>query len=299
MASRVPAVRANNRALEHVPKLAHVARPEMGFQGCGGIARECGGGPSHTRRRLAKKERGERQNVTDPFAERRHDQREHAEPVVQVTAERAVLNSLFDAWLDRSDDTRPDLEGRIPAQPFPAFFFDQAQQLGLSVEGQLADPVEVDASASGEFKSAGARGRRIREGSSLVTKQLGLKERRGQTGAVDFDEWLVTSRPGGMQGPCDGVLAGAGLAEDQDVGIGVRKPLQLGEERAHRTAAGNERRSHVVRREDRPALHTLARTWRRGFRNLDAFGAPPEAVERVERAGLRAEDMHDEIKVVQ
>ena len=59
------------------------------------------------------------------------------------------------------------------------------------------------------------------EGTALVAEELGLEELEGEGGAVDLDEGALAAGGAVVDGAGDELLADAGLAPDEDGGIGV------------------------------------------------------------------------------
>ena len=59
------------------------------------------------------------------------------------------------------------------------------------------------------------------EGAALVAEELGLEELEGEGGAVDLDEGALAAGGAVVDGAGDELLADAGLAPDEDGGIGV------------------------------------------------------------------------------
>jgi hypothetical protein len=175
----------------------------------------------------------QRQDVFRPLAQRRHEERQHAQPVIQVAAERPVQHEIFDARVRRRDDARAERERRVAAEPLDALFLDDPQQLALRVERQLGDRVEIHGAGARRLETARPRGDRVGEGAALVAEELRVDQRSGQRGAVHRHERRLRARAARVQLARHGVLAGAGLAGDEDVGIGAREAPHLFGERAH------------------------------------------------------------------
>src|SRR4029077_4916403 len=115
-------------------------------------------------------------------------------------------------------------------------------------------------------------------------EELRVDERRRQRRAVDRDERLPGALAAKMELAGDDVLAGAGLAGDEDVRVGPREAADLFAQRPHDLAPRDE---------------SLGGHWRSGRRgDVDPVGCAPEALQAVERARLRREDMDDEVEVV-
>src|SRR5204863_2777316 len=71
------------------------------------------------------------------------------------------------------------------------------------------------------------------EGPAHVPEELRFEQRGGERGTVDRLEGRFAARALGVDRPGDELLAGAGLAADQDRALGAGHPPQPGEEPAH------------------------------------------------------------------
>src|SRR5262249_12759087 len=91
-----------------------------------------------------------------------------------------------------------------------------AQELGLKRGRELADLVEEAGAAGRGLEQAAARRERAGERAALVAEQLRLEQRLGQRGVVDDHEGPRGPRAGAVNRARDQLLAGPGLALDQD-----------------------------------------------------------------------------------
>ena len=87
----------------------------------------------------------------------------------------------------------------------------------------MLDLVEEQGAAIGVLELADAALLRAGEGAGLVTEQFAFHHRFGEGAGVDRDERSVASARQVMQGPRDHLLAGAGFAKDQHVGLDRRQ----------------------------------------------------------------------------
>ena len=152
--------REDDGALEDVLQLADVARP-----GIGDRAGACVSGliPSNRlpilRGELVEEELRQQRDVLRPLAERRELDREDAEAVVQVLAERLLADGLEQVAIGGGDDPDVDLHRRRAADPVELVLLQDAEQLGLGLERELADLVEEDRPAVGQLEPADVAGR--------------------------------------------------------------------------------------------------------------------------------------------
>src|SRR6185295_2312693 len=92
---------------------------------------------------------------------------------------------------------------------------------------------EEDGAAAGQLEGALAGRRRAREGALLVAEELALDEVRRHGAAVDDHEGPLLAARGIVDRVGDEVLAGAGLALDEDRGLRGRDALEEPEDLAH------------------------------------------------------------------
>ena len=181
-------------------------------------------------------------DIAGPIAQGRHAQRQHAQAVKEVHAEVALAHRLLDVAGRRGNDARPDGHDDARSEAFHLLVLDQTQQLGLPVERQLVDAVEIDDAFAGHLEASRPCQRGVGEGAPFVSEQLRLDERRHQAGAIDDDEGLLPAIAELVQRAGDQILADAGFAGDEDVGVGLRVASHFGRQRAHHGAARDERR---------------------------------------------------------
>src|SRR6185295_12029253 len=98
----------------------------------------------------------------------------------------------------------------------------------------------VDRAVAGQLEPPGARRHRVGERAALVAEQLRVDEGRREAGAVDGDERTPPTGATCVQLARDRVLAGAGFAGDEDVGIGAREAPDLAGERPHHATVRDE-----------------------------------------------------------
>ena len=104
------------------------------------------------------------------------------------------------------------------------------QQLDLRAERQIADLVEEERAPVGGLEPSGLARQRARERALLVAEQLALDQRFGEGAAVDGHERPRGARRKLVQVARDDLLAGAGLADDEDGGLAGRQLLDARQE---------------------------------------------------------------------
>ncbi|MCY1175070.1 hypothetical protein D9M73_152920 [compost metagenome] len=182
--------------------------------------------------------RHQRIQAVQAFAQRRDVQRQHVEAVVEVAAEFAAGTQLGEVLLGRADHPHVEMHLLLAADPAEAAILQEAQQLALQARAHLADAVEEQGAAGGEFQQAELAFRaRAFEGAGTVSEQLGLGHGFRQAGAVQRHERRLPARAGHVAGAGEQFLAGAGLALDQQRRIQGRHAAGLAHHGGHHPGA--------------------------------------------------------------
>ena len=140
---------------------------------------------------------------------------------------------LAQAAVGRGDQPHVDRDVVVGADAPDLAPLEHAQQLGLQVDGQLADLVEEHRAAVGRLEHALARRHGARERAALVAEQLALQQVGRHRAAVDDQERLVAARAAVVNRLGGDLLAGAGLALQQDGGLAARRLAEHVEHRLH------------------------------------------------------------------
>jgi hypothetical protein len=160
-------------------------------------------------------------------AQRRHDDREHAQAEVEVVAKAARPHLGGEVPIGRGDDPDVDPPGSLLADPRELAVLEHAQQLALERERDLADLVEEERTAVGSLETADAVLLRAGEGAPHVPEELALEEVLRDRRAVDADERPLGAPAVRVDAPGDELLPRPGLAEDEHRGVGRRDQIGL------------------------------------------------------------------------
>ena len=243
------------------------------------------------------------------LAQRRDAQRKHGEPVVQVGAEPAVRDLGRQIAVGRRHDPDVDPDRLVGAHALHLTLLQDAEELGLRVERQLADLVEEQRAAVGELELPGAVGDRTGERAADMAEQLALDDALGERRAVDLDQrCLATARAVVDRARCE-LLAHAGLAEDQHRELGGRDDVDLLAHALHRGADAEHLRPVGVPQPARQLLdHEPAllgdrldrldqprgmerRTGQRTERDQELLAEPVERMDRERIRGQHTDDL--------
>ena len=236
------AVAHDEGALHDVPQLADVAGPAvlqedgLGPGGEGllvlvGVVQLVDDGP------------GELGDVALALAQGRDPDGEDAQTVEEVLAEGALGDAALQIAVRGGDDAGVDLDGAAAADAGDLPLLEDAQELGLGGEGQLADLVEEDGALVGDLEETGlALAVGPGEGAALVAEQLALGKVLGDRAAVDADEVLPGAGGALVDVRRDALLADAGLALDEDDGVELGGAADDAQEVERRGILGDELR---------------------------------------------------------
>ncbi len=236
-----------DQAAGHLLELAHVARPALPPQ----LLERLDGHPAHPAAGLAAhllEETAEQERqVVLPLAQRRHLEHVAGEPVEEVLAEVPLGDRRAEVDVGGGEDPHVDLD-RLLAERHHLALLQHPQQLGLEGQRQVADLVEEEGAAVGLEEAAAAAldpGRHP----GADAEQLGLEQLGRDRRAVDRHEGPARPLGAVVQGARHVLLAGAGLAEDEDRHHPGRHQRHLAVELAHRRRGpGDDARRQLERR---------------------------------------------------
>src|SRR5690606_30340743 len=126
---------------------------------------------------------------------------------------------------------------------------ERAEQLGLKLDGELADLVEEHRTAVGRLERAHAIAVGAGEGAAHVAEELALHEARADRAAIDDHERAFGARAALHDLRRDELLARPALALDENVDVALRDLVEQAEETAHRQARPDERAEGRERRD--------------------------------------------------
>ena len=140
----------------------------------------------------------------------------------------------------------------VAADALEAALLQDPQELHLHLQRHIADLVQEQRAALGKFETADARAQGPGERAFLMTEQLALQQVRRDGAAIDRHEGVAGAARQLMHMARDHLLAGAGLAQDEHVGVERRHLLDEPVNGPHRT--GSAARPEAVR----PGLRRVA-----------------------------------------
>ena len=143
---------------------------------------------------------GERHDVLGALAQGGQLHPDDVQPEVQIGAELTVLDHPLEVAVGGGDDADVDGDGVIRADRGDGLFLQDAQELGLRRQRQVADLVEEQGAAVGGGDVPGARREGAGERPLGVAEELGLDERLRDGGAIQRAEGPIGARRGPVEG---------------------------------------------------------------------------------------------------
>src|SRR5215471_7902620 len=230
----------NHRPFDHVFQLSDISRP-----GISGQPPHRGGwntldAASDSACIAADKVMHEHRDIIRALTQWRHQDGKNVESVEQIAAELALRDRLAEITVGRGNHTNINPDRGAAANALELLFLEHAQQLDLYVRWKLADLVEEDRTAVGQFESSHALVRGPGKSALLVAEEFAFDKTGREHGAVDLDQWPVTAGTSGMYRTCNQLLTGSSLAQDQDRRIGGRNQPGLVQRRVEHGALSND-----------------------------------------------------------
>ena len=223
--------------------------------------------------------RGKRGDVFPVLAERRHDQLDDGQPIVEVHAEAAATRLGGEVAVRARDHTDVDVLDAARADLLDLAFLEHAKQLRLHRHGKLSDFVEDQRSAVRNRKEPLPRAVGPGESAPRVAEQLGLGQLGGNRGAVEPDQRLRCAGGLCVHERGDDLLAGTRLAAEENRDV-LRPDERHGlEQLAHRGRLGHDAPCRHFRIDGSQGLDRLQDS--HGF-SLDARRGPRARLGRIE-----------------
>ncbi len=235
-----PALLQGDGALHDVLQLAHVARPLIRIERRHGFRRKALNGLPHLARQLDQEVLGHERHVARALAKRRQLDGNHVEAVEEVLTELPFCDKHRQVAIGRRDDA--DVGGHLlgAAHPPELPLLQHAQEFDLHRRRHLADLVEKYRAALGHLDEALLVGVGAGEGALHMAEELRLEKRLGHGAAIDRHERLALPERQRVDGLGNKLLAGAGLARDEDGAVRAAHGLDQPEHVQHRRAPADD-----------------------------------------------------------
>ncbi len=212
--------------LDGVAQLAEVARPGVRDDG---LAR-LGAKPLDLLADLPSEKRQQvlgQLDAVGPFPQRRARSARHVEPEQEVVAKFARGDGRIEIAVGGGDQPHVGRAGARFADAFVALLFEKAEQLGLKLEGQLADLVEEQSAPLGRGDLALGIGDSSGERAAGMAEERAFEQFGAQARAAHRDKGPLGPAAPGVDRPRQHALARAALSPDQHDRVGRRDMPRL------------------------------------------------------------------------
>src|SRR5438093_570007 len=172
-------LREHEQALDQVLELAHVPGPVVAHEDVDRLGLEGLLPDAHVVRLLLPEAADQEQEVVAPLAQRGQVHGHHVETVVEVGAERALLQAARRVAVGGRDDAHVDADRLGAAHAQELAVLEDAQQLGLRPWTHLADLVQEERALVGQLELPELARVGVGERALLVPEELALEERLG------------------------------------------------------------------------------------------------------------------------
>ena len=237
----------DHQPLDVVAQLADVARPVVRLQHRHGVVADLALRQAGRLRNLLHEIVDEIGNVLAPLGQRRHADRHHRQPVIEVLAEAAGGDLGLDVAAGRGDDAHVDRDLGGAADALEGLVDQHAQDLVLRLARHVGDFVDEQRAAMRLLERADLA--LLRAVRLLDAEQLDLHALGRDRGGVDDDERPAARGRTAREMARGQLLAGARRADDQDAAVGRRDLLdrlaQLVDRRRAADHAGRHRRERL------------------------------------------------------
>src|SRR5580698_8526154 len=173
------------------------------------------------------------------LAQRRNENRENIETIVEVFAEAAGLHGFLNVHVGGGENAHVCFDHVASTEARVLMILEDVEKLGLEVRAHLGDFVEEDRALVGEFAFTGLGAVSSGEGALFESEEFRFEEFAGESGAVHFDEGLVAALGAKVNHARDDFFADAAFTADEDGNID-RRDLQNLLADANHLRAGSE-----------------------------------------------------------
>src|SRR5262249_2185887 len=142
----------------------------------------------HEARVFLRKVTHEQRNIARASAQRRHANRKDVQAIIQIGAKLPVLDHLDEVGIRPGDQAHIDLQRLGAPQALELLLLENAQELGLQFERDVADLIQKQRAVVGELEAADLLRDRAGERAALVAEQLAFQKPERNRGAVHLDE---------------------------------------------------------------------------------------------------------------
>ena len=148
------ALAPHSGTLDDMFQFPDVAGPWVGIKKSQHILFQAGNGVAILLIDFFEKKAAKGWNILQPLSQGWNVQLHYIDTVIQIFPETPFLNHFFQVLICTADDSHVDLHRFDTPHPFNLLLLQNAEQLGLEVQGHLADLVQQEGTVIGQLKFA-------------------------------------------------------------------------------------------------------------------------------------------------
>ena len=221
-------------------ELPDVAGPAVRSQRVEDARRYSSDGLARLRGELLEERVHEERNVLGALPERRKDDRDDVQAVVEILPERSRPGGRLQVPVRRGDDPHVRRERPRSTNTLELPVLKDAQELGLNGRTDVPDLVQEDRAPVGHFETPFPVRHGSGESAPFVAEQFAVEEGFGERRAVDLDERLVGARRVEVDRARHELLARPALAQEEDRAPGPRYVLDRPVDLLHLLVAADD-----------------------------------------------------------
>src|SRR6266436_3041802 len=222
--------RKDDGAFHQILQLANVARPGIPLESSHGFRRNAVDLLPHAAAKHLHEMRDKRGNVLPPFSERRQQDGEDVQAIVQVTPKLTASYHLRQIPIGCSYQADIHFVGATTAQSLELLLLQHAQQLRLQLRRDVAYFVQKQRAFVSHFEAPDLLRDGSGEGALLMTEQFAFLQIHWNRRAVQLNKWASAALTGIVNGMSDELLACTGFPFDEDSRVCGRNLLHLVED---------------------------------------------------------------------
>src|SRR5436309_6066940 len=154
-------------------------------------------------------------NILAAFAQSRHLDLDNRNSEIKIFAEGAFADHLIEIAVRSTNHSHIYRMWKVGSKTLHGPFLQNAQQLGLQWQREIANLVNKNRSAVGLFKSSAPALAGASKGTALMTEQFIVNQRVGKRANREGHKGLVSARAQLMDSASNHALARATLASDE------------------------------------------------------------------------------------
>src|SRR5690606_4037117 len=204
------------------------------------------------------------QDVVLALTQGREDDLDHRQAIKQILTERAIGHTFLQIGIGGGENADVDGNFLTPANALDPLVLQEAKQLHLKQERNLANFIKEKGTSLSTFDTTLALGMSAGEGAFLMPEEFTLDQRLRDRGAINGDEGPVPAGAAFVNRTRGHLLARPALSQDQYRGLGCGDLPDILKDRLH-PLAGAEHAVEAVHLQ--PLLHLAVLALE--FRNVE------------------------------